>query len=28
VPVFAQVSVSNAQRERHAETFEMIKAGF
>lgn len=28
VPVFAQVSVSNEQRERHAETFEMIKAGF
>jgi spermidine/putrescine transport system substrate-binding protein len=28
VPVFAQVSVSNDQRERHAETFEMIKAGF
>jgi spermidine/putrescine transport system substrate-binding protein len=28
VPIFAQVSVSNEQRERHAETFEMIKAGF
>lgn len=28
VPVFSQVSVSNDQRERHAETFEMIKAGF
>ncbi len=28
VPVFSQVSVSNALRERHAETFEMIKAGF
>ncbi len=28
VPVFAQVAVSNAQREKHAETFEMIKAGF
>jgi spermidine/putrescine transport system substrate-binding protein len=27
-PVFAQVAVSNAQREKHAETFEMIKAGF
>lgn len=28
VPVFAQISVSNAARERHAEAFEMIKAGF
>jgi spermidine/putrescine transport system substrate-binding protein len=28
VPVFSQVAVSNEQRERHAETFEMIKAGF
>jgi spermidine/putrescine transport system substrate-binding protein len=28
VPVFAQVSVSNASREKHAETFELIKAGF
>lgn len=28
VPVFAQVAVSNANRERHAEMFELIKAGF
>lgn len=28
VPVFAQVAVSNESRERHAEEFEMIKAGF
>ncbi len=28
VPLFAQISVTNAHRERHAETFEMIKAGF
>jgi spermidine/putrescine transport system substrate-binding protein len=27
-PVFAQVAVSNESRERHAEEFEMIKAGF
>jgi spermidine/putrescine transport system substrate-binding protein len=27
-PVFSQISVSNEQREKHAETFEMIKAGF
>jgi spermidine/putrescine transport system substrate-binding protein len=28
VPVFAQVAVSNENREKHAETFELIKAGF
>ena len=28
VPVLAQLPISNALREQHAETFEMIKSGF